>query len=228
MAPRKTAKRQDSEGSDVSAPARPLVVEGGKGLVATRIGKSFNKRPVVRDVSLELGKDIDLQISGADTELDKTVVEKIGDPLMHLLRNAMDHGIESPEVRQAAGKPLKGRLSLNAYHDSGSIVIEIVDDGAGLDRERILHKARERGLIAATATPSDQDIYNLIFEPGFSTAAAVTNLSGRGVGMERREAEDPGQGRILRARPSPIRVAFPWHCPPEIRCRIEGGRMQPY
>lgn len=149
------------------------------------IGDTFNRfQRVVRDVSLELGKDIDLQISGADTELDKTVVEKIGDPLMHLLRNAMDHGIESPEVRQAAGKPLKGSLSLNAYHDSGSIVIEIVDDGAGLDRERILHKARERGLLAATATPSDQDIYNLIFEPGFSTAAAVTNLSGRGVGMD--------------------------------------------
>jgi two-component system chemotaxis sensor kinase CheA len=149
------------------------------------IGETFNRfQRVVRDVSLELGKDIDLQISGADTELDKTVVEKIGDPLMHLLRNAMDHGIESPEVRLAAGKPVKGRLSLNAYHDSGSIVIEIADDGAGLDRERILQKALERGLLAPTATPSDQDIYNLIFEPGFSTAAAVTSLSGRGVGMD--------------------------------------------
>ncbi|VVP58927.1 chemotaxis protein CheA [Pseudomonas fluorescens] len=149
------------------------------------IGDTFNRfQRVVRDVSLELSKEIDLQISGADTELDKTVVEKIGDPLMHLLRNAMDHGIESPEVRQAAGKPLKGSLSLNAYHDSGSIVIEIVDDGAGLDRERILNKARERGLLATTATPSDQEIYNLIFEPGFSTAATVTNLSGRGVGMD--------------------------------------------
>jgi two-component system chemotaxis sensor kinase CheA len=149
------------------------------------IGETFNRfQRVVRDVSLELGKDIDLQISGADTELDKTVVEKIGDPLMHLLRNAMDHGIESPEVRLAAGKPAKGRLSLNAYHDSGSIVIEIADDGAGLDRERILQKALERGLLAPTATPSDQDIYNLIFEPGFSTAAAVTSLSGRGVGMD--------------------------------------------
>ncbi|MFT6429092.1 MAG: two-component system chemotaxis sensor kinase CheA [Halopseudomonas sp.] len=149
------------------------------------IGETFNRfQRVVRDVSLELGKDIDLQISGADTELDKTVVEKIGDPLMHLLRNAMDHGIEPPEVRLAAGKPAKGRLSLNAYHDSGSIVIEIADDGAGLDRERILQKALERGLFAPTAIPSDQDIYNLIFEPGFSTAAAVTNLSGRGVGMD--------------------------------------------
>jgi two-component system chemotaxis sensor kinase CheA len=149
------------------------------------IGGTFNRfQRVVRDVSLELGKYIDLQISGTDTELDKTVVEKIGDPLMHLIRNAMDHGIESPEVRLAAGKPAKGRLSLNAYHDSGSIVIEIADDGAGLDRERILQKALERGLLAPIATPSDQDIYNLIFEPGFSTAAAVTSLSGRGVGMD--------------------------------------------
>jgi two-component system chemotaxis sensor kinase CheA len=149
------------------------------------IGETFTRfQRVVHDVSLELGKDIDLQIGGADTELDKTVVEKIGDPLMHLLRNAMDHGIESPEVRLAAGKPGKGLLSLNAYHDSGSIVIEIADDGAGLDRERILQKALERGLLAPTATPSDQDIYNLIFEPGFSTAAAVTSLSGRGVGLD--------------------------------------------
>ena len=149
------------------------------------IGDTFNRfQRVVRDVSHELGKDIELHISGADTELDKTVVEKIGDPLMHLLRNAMDHGIEAPEARQVAGKPGRGNLYLNAYHESGSIVIEIADDGAGLDRERILHKARERGLLADGVTPSDQDIYNLIFEAGFSTAATVTNLSGRGVGMD--------------------------------------------
>ena len=97
-----------------------------------------------------------LQISGADTELDKTVVEKISDPLMHLLRNAMDHGIESPAARLAAGKSATGVLKLNAYHDSGSIVIEIADDGAGLNTERILQKARERGLVAATAQPSEQ------------------------------------------------------------------------
>ncbi len=149
------------------------------------IGDTFNRfRRVVRDVSQELGKDIDLIISGAETELDKTVVEKIGDPLMHLLRNAMDHGIESAEARRAAGKPSKGHLSLNAYHDSGSIVIEIADDGAGLNRERILEKAQERGLVASGAVLSDQEIYNLIFEAGFSTAEAVTNLSGRGVGMD--------------------------------------------
>lgn len=159
--------------------------DGALRLRMVPIGDTFNRfQRVVRDVSHELGKDIDLHISGADSELDKTVVEKIGDPLMHLLRNAMDHGIEAPEARQAAGKPGKGNLHLNAYHDSGSIVIEIADDGAGLDRERILAKARERGLLADSATPSDQEIYNLIFEPGFSTAAAVTNLSGRGVGMD--------------------------------------------
>ena len=159
--------------------------DGALRLRMVPIGDTFNRfQRVVRDVSRELGKDIELLISGADTELDKTVVEKIGDPLMHLLRNAMDHGIESPEARQAAGKPAKGSLHFNAYHDSGNIVIEISDDGAGLDRERILHKARERGLLAATASPSDQEIYNLIFEPGFSTAASVTSLSGRGVGMD--------------------------------------------
>jgi two-component system chemotaxis sensor kinase CheA len=159
--------------------------DGALRLRMVPIGDTFNRfQRVVRDVSRELGKDIELHISGADTDLDKTVVEKIGDPLMHLLRNAMDHGIEAPAARQAAGKPGKGNLHLNAYHDSGSIVIEIADDGAGLDRERILHKARDRGLLAASATPSDQEIYNLIFEPGFSTAATVTNLSGRGVGMD--------------------------------------------
>lgn len=159
--------------------------DGALRLRMVPIGDTFNRfQRVVRDVSHELGKDIELHISGAETELDKSVVEKIGDPLMHLIRNAMDHGIELPEARQHAGKPGRGNLHLNAYHDSGSIVIEIADDGRGLDRERILQKARERGLISATSNPSDAEIYNLIFEPGFSTASAVTNLSGRGVGMD--------------------------------------------
>ena len=150
-----------------------------------QIGETFNRyQRVVRDVGKELGKDIDLVITGAETELDKTVVEKIGDPLMHLVRNAMDHGIESAETRLGAGKPAKGTLRLNAYHDSGSIVIEIADDGAGLNRDKILQKAIARGLIADGATPSDQELYNLIFEAGFSTAEVVTNLSGRGVGMD--------------------------------------------
>ncbi|UQW74920.1 chemotaxis protein CheA [Pseudomonas avellanae] len=189
------------------------ILDGALHLRMIPIGDTFNRfRRVVRDVSQELGKDIDLIINGAETELDKTVVEKIGDPLMHLLRNSMDHGIESAEARRAAGKPAKGHLNLNAFHDSGSIVIEIADDGAGLNRERILEKAQQRGLVAAGASLTDQEIYNLIFEPGFSTAEAVTNLSGRGVGMDvvKRNItllrgtvdldSQPGQGTIVRIR----------------------------
>jgi two-component system, chemotaxis family, sensor kinase CheA len=150
-----------------------------------QIGETFNRfQRVVRDVGLELGKNIELVITGAESELDKTLIEKIGDPLMHLVRNAIDHGIESAEKRLAAGKPAHGTLRLNAYHDSGSIAIEISDDGAGLNRDRILQKAKEHGLIPDGATPTDQEIYNLIFEAGFSTAETVTNLSGRGVGMD--------------------------------------------
>ncbi|MGB4924807.1 MAG: chemotaxis protein CheA, partial [Candidatus Nitrotoga sp.] len=149
--------------------------DGALRLRMVPIGETFNRfQRVVRDVGRELGKDIELVITGADTELDKTVVEKIGDPLMHLVRNAMDHGIESASIRQARGKSAKGTLRLNAYHDSGSIVIEIVDDGGGLNRDRILQKARDRGLIAPNVTPSDQEIYNMIFEAGFSTAEAIT------------------------------------------------------
>ncbi|KPG76840.1 chemotaxis protein CheA [Pseudomonas libanensis] len=189
------------------------ILDGALHLRMIPIGDTFNRfRRVVRDISQELGKDIELIISGAETELDKTVVEKIGDPLMHLLRNAMDHGIESADARQAAGKSGKGHLSLNAYHDSGSIVIEIADDGAGLNRERILQKAQERGLVASGAVLTDQEIYNLIFEAGFSTAEAVTNLSGRGVGMDvvkrnitlLRGTVDldsrPGEGTVVRIR----------------------------
>ncbi|SEU18163.1 two-component system, chemotaxis family, sensor kinase CheA [Pseudomonas sp. NFR09] len=189
------------------------ILDGALHLRMIPIGDTFNRfRRVVRDVSHELGKDIELIISGAETELDKTVVEKIGDPLMHLLRNAMDHGIESADARRAAGKSSKGHLSLNAYHDSGSIVIEIADDGAGLNRDRILEKAQERGLVASSAVLTDQEVYNLIFEAGFSTAEAVTNLSGRGVGMDvvkrnitlLRGTVDldsrPGQGTVVRIR----------------------------
>ncbi|MCX7166843.1 MAG: chemotaxis protein CheA [Rhodocyclales bacterium] len=150
-----------------------------------QIGETFNRfHRVARDVSRELGKDIELVITGAETELDKSVVEKIGDPLMHLVRNAMDHGIESAEVRAANGKPVKGRVELNAYHDSGSIVIEVVDDGGGLNKDRIQAKAIERGLLQQGETLSDQEVVNLIFEAGFSTVEKVTNLSGRGVGMD--------------------------------------------
>jgi len=150
-----------------------------------RIGATFNRfQRVVHDVSRDLGKDIELVIEGEDTELDKTVVEKIGDPLMHLVRNAMDHGIESAEVRQANGKPARGTLKLNAFHDSGAIVITVSDDGGGLPRERILAKAIERGLVEAGHNLSDAEVHALIFEPGFSTADKVSNLSGRGVGLD--------------------------------------------
>jgi two-component system chemotaxis sensor kinase CheA len=150
-----------------------------------QIGETFNRfHRVARDVSKELGKDIELVINGAETELDKSVVERIGDPLMHLVRNAMDHGIESAAARAAAGKPVKGRVELNAFHDSGSIVIEVVDDGGGLNKDRIQAKAIEKGVIQAGDSLSDQDVVNLIFEPGFSTVEKVTNLSGRGVGMD--------------------------------------------
>jgi len=149
------------------------------------IGETFNRfRRVVRDVSKEIGKDIDLEINGAETELDKTVVEKIGDPLTHLMRNAMDHGIESAEVRASRGKPVKGTLKLNAHHESGGIVIEVSDDGGGLNRERILAKALEKGLIQSGDSLPDGEVWKLIFEPGFSTADQVSNLSGRGVGMD--------------------------------------------
>ncbi|YCH21778.1 chemotaxis protein CheA [Pseudomonas sp. D1-3] len=150
-----------------------------------QIGSTFNRfQRVVRDVSGELGKDIVLSISGADTELDKTVVERITDPLTHLVRNAMDHGIEPVETRLARGKSAQGKVSLNAYHDAGSIVLEVSDDGGGLDAQRILAKARERGLVGDGQTLAEKDIFALIFEPGFSTAEQVSNLSGRGVGMD--------------------------------------------
>ncbi|SFU56486.1 chemotaxis protein CheA [Pseudoduganella namucuonensis] len=150
-----------------------------------KIGATFSRfQRVVHDVSRETGKDIGLVVQGGDTELDKTVVERIGDPLTHLVRNAIDHGIEGAELRAARGKPARGTVRLNAYHESGSIVIEVGDDGGGLDRDRILAKAVERGLVEPERRLSDGEIHALVFEPGFSTAAAVTNLSGRGVGMD--------------------------------------------
>ena len=150
-----------------------------------KIGATFGRfQRVVHDVSRELGKNVALYINGEDTELDKTVVEKIGDPLMHLVRNSLDHGIESAELRAQRGKPAQGTLVLNAFHDSGSIVITVQDDGGGLKRERILAKAIERGLIEAGHHLIDSEVYGLIFEPGFSTAEKVTNLSGRGVGLD--------------------------------------------
>jgi len=187
--------------------------DGALQLRMVQIGETFRRfNRVVRDVSRELGKEIELQISGAETELDKTVVEKIGDPLMHLVRNSMDHGIESAELRESRGKPAKGVVRLNAFHESGSIVIEVGDDGGGLNRDRILKKAIDKGLVSPAQNLSDQEIYMLIFEAGFSTAEQVSNLSGRGVGMDvvRRNIEalrgtceldsTEGQGSTVRIR----------------------------
>lgn len=151
------------------------------------ISFAFNRLPrLVHDLGARLGKQVELRMSGENTELDKTVMEKISDPLVHLVRNALDHGIEAPDARIAAGKPPTGTLHLNAFHQGGNIVIEIVDDGGGLDRRRILRKAVERGLVGAAeaAAMPDERIDDLIFQPGFSTADAVSDVSGRGVGMD--------------------------------------------
>ena len=149
------------------------------------ISFAFNRFPrMVHDLTTKLGKKVELTLSGEGTELDKTVMEKIGDPLVHLVRNALDHGIEAPDVRLAAGKPEIGSLHLNAYHQGGNIVIEIRDDGAGFNKEKILAKAVERGLVGEDETLSDERIYDLIFAPGFSTADVISDVSGRGVGMD--------------------------------------------
>jgi two-component system chemotaxis sensor kinase CheA len=159
--------------------------DGALQLRMVQIGETFARfHRVVRDNAKKLGKEIELVITGGDTELDKSMVEMIADPLMHLVRNSIDHGLETPLERDAANKGPRGRLALNAYHDSGSIVIEVSDDGHGLDRQRILAKAIERGLVAPGEILSDEATDQLIFAPGFSTAAAVTDISGRGVGMD--------------------------------------------
>jgi len=150
-----------------------------------QIGPTFSRfRRIVRDVAREAGKEIRLEISGGDTELDKTLIESITDPLTHLVRNAIDHGIEQAEVRRAKDKAAEGVLRLNAYYDAGSVVIEVADDGNGLNRERIIRKATERGLISDASMLTDAQVNALIFEPGFSTAEQISNLSGRGVGMD--------------------------------------------
>lgn len=181
----RTGNAQLLESTSILAGLVEDVRESALQLRMVKIGGTFSRfQRVVHDVARELGKDIALVVAGEDTELDKSVVEKIGDPLTHLVRNAMDHGIEPADVRVARGKPARGTVGLNAYHDSGSIVIQITDDGGGLNRDRILAKALERGLIEPGRQLSDRDVLAMIFEPGFSTAEKVTNLSGRGVGMD--------------------------------------------
>ncbi|OQP24834.1 chemotaxis protein CheA [Geobacillus zalihae] len=147
----------------------------------------FNRFPrMVRQLARELGKKVRLDIIGADTELDRTVIDEIGDPLVHLIRNALDHGIEAPDVRAARGKPEEGTVQLRAYHSGNHVFIEIEDDGAGISREKVLQKAKSRGIVSPQAAEhlNDQQIYELIFAPGFSTAEKVSDISGRGVGLD--------------------------------------------
>ncbi|MDQ1340359.1 MAG: two-component system, chemotaxis family, sensor kinase CheA, partial [Campylobacterota bacterium] len=158
-----------------------------------QVGESFSKfKRIVSDATKKLGKDIDFTIEGEETELDKMVVEKISDPLMHMLRNSVDHGIEMPNERTEKGKNPKGKVVLKTYHDAGMIVIEIKDDGKGLNKEAILKKAITNKIIKENQVLSDKEIFNLIFEAGLSTAEKVTDISGRGVGMDvvKRNIED--------------------------------------
>jgi two-component system chemotaxis sensor kinase CheA len=158
---------------------------------------------VVRDLAATLGKEVRIVTSGEMTEIDKTVIEQLNDPLTHMIRNALDHGIESPEARIAAGKPRQGSIHLSAAHRSGRIVIEVSDDGRGLNREKVLAKAQERGLVPPGVSLSDDEIDNLIFLPAFSTADVVSNISGRGVGMDvvKRNVQSLGGRITVQSRP---------------------------
>lgn len=178
--------------------------ESVMGIRMLPIGSVFNRFPrLVRDLSGKLGKNVRLDMHGEHTELDKTVLEKIGDPLVHLVRNAIDHGLEMPDKRRAAGKLEQGTLRLEAFHRGGSIVVEVGDDGAGLNREAIVAKAIQRGLISSGEGMGDDAVAELIFQPGFSTAAVTTDLSGRGVGMDvvRRNVSDLGGTVTIRTTP---------------------------
>lgn len=210
------AQRNDSDLLAIAEEVERLTAELRDNTLNIRmlpIGTTFSKfKRLVRDLSRELGKEIDLQTSGGDTELDKTVIEKLGDPLVHLIRNSIDHGIESPEKRQAAGKPRLGTIHLAAEHSGDSVLIRIQDDGGGLNREAIRRKAIDRGLLGEGEVLADHDLYQLIFAPGFSTAASVTSVSGRGVGMDvvKRAIEalrgsleidsQPGKGTLISIR----------------------------
>jgi two-component system chemotaxis sensor kinase CheA len=179
------------------------------------ISFAFNRFPrLVHDLSRTLGKKVELKLSGEGTELDKTVLEKITDPLVHLVRNALDHGLETPQTRLAAGKVETGTLELGAFHEGGNIIIEVRDDGAGLNKKKILQKARERSLVAADQELTDEQIDNLIFMAGFSTADRVSDVSGRGVGMDvvRRNINDLGghvQISSEERKGSTIRIRLP-------------------
>jgi two-component system chemotaxis sensor kinase CheA len=164
---------------------------------------------LVRDLAKKSGKQVELEMYGEDTEIDKNMVDLLYDPLVHMIRNSVDHGIELPEAREKAGKPAGGTIQLKAYHRGGNIVIEIIDDGKGLDAARIRRKAVERGLITDNAQMSEKDIFNLVMLPGLSTADEITEVSGRGVGMDvvKRAIEEvrgsidldsePGKGTVV-------------------------------
>ena len=183
-------EREDAALNATSQRLNLITTELQEGVMKTRmqpIGMVWNKLPrVVRDMAVALGKQIRLEMDGAETELDRTIIEAIKDPLVHLVRNSCDHGIESPEARVRAGKPSQGRLTLRAYHEGGQVNIEIGDDGAGIDVARVKQKAVEKGLLRPEQAEklSDREALNLIFQPGFSMAKTVTNVSGRGVGMD--------------------------------------------
>jgi two-component system chemotaxis sensor kinase CheA len=177
--------------------------ESVMGIRMLPIASVFNRFPrLVRDLSQKLGKQVKLELHGEQTELDKTVLEKIGDPMVHLVRNAIDHGLESPDKRRAAGKNETGTLKLDAFHRGGNIVVEVSDDGAGLNRDAIVRKAVERGLIKSGEGMSDDAVAELIFQPGFSTAAVTTDVSGRGVGMDvvRRNVANLGGTVTIRSK----------------------------
>ena len=184
--------RADSDPGFVTTSQRLNLItsELQEGVMKTRmqpVGNIWNKLPrVVRDLSRQLGKQVRIDMEGEDTELDKTIIEAIKDPLTHIVRNSVDHGIETPETRTAAGKPAEGRLLLRAFHEGGQVNIEITDDGAGIDLDKVRARAVERNLLSAdqAARMGEREVAHLVFLPGFSTAAAVTNISGRGVGMD--------------------------------------------
>jgi two-component system chemotaxis sensor kinase CheA len=182
------AASNDEQVKSISEDIERLALElrdSTMGVRTVPIGSLFGRfRRLVHDLSSQLGKDIQLITVGEETELDKTVVEKLNDPMIHLLRNSIDHGLETPEGRVAAGKPKCGRITLTARHAGAEVLISIVDDGRGLDRERIRARAEERGLIQPGTVLGDSELFAVIFLPGFSTAREVTSLSGRGVGMD--------------------------------------------
>jgi len=198
------AQRLEGEGATATEELTLLegltrdIQENAMAIRAQPISSVFNRVPrILRELTMSTGKHVRLEVSGETTELDKTVIERLGEPLTHLIRNAVDHGIESTEERLASGKPAEGTLTLSAEHRSARILIRIGDDGKGIDRERVLAKAIEKGIVAPDAQLSREEIDNLIFAPGFSTAANITSVSGRGVGMDvvRQNVKELG-GRI--------------------------------